>query len=74
MQASGAIAARGGVEVTKLSRIARPDGTRQVTYNGHPLYYYARDRGPGDARGQGLASFGASWYALAPSGNRLARR
>ena len=36
----------------RLSAIVRSDGSEQVTYNGWPLYYYAPDRGPGDARGQ----------------------
>ena len=43
----------------------------QVTYNGHPLYRYAKDKDDGDAYGQGIKSFGASWYVLAPSGNKV---
>jgi predicted lipoprotein with Yx(FWY)xxD motif len=71
VQASGTIVAHGGVDITKVSRITRPDGTKQVTYNGHPLYYYARDGDRSDAYGQGLKSFGAAWYVLAPSGNKI---
>jgi predicted lipoprotein with Yx(FWY)xxD motif len=42
-----------------------------VTYHGHPLYYYAGDSQPGDTTGQGLNQFGAKWYVLASSGDKL---
>ncbi len=57
-----------------LGTITRSDGTTQVTYKGHPLYYYAKDVKDGDAGdtyGQGLKNFGADWYALAPSGHKV---
>jgi predicted lipoprotein with Yx(FWY)xxD motif len=47
------------------------DGGAQVTYHGHPLYYYVGDNGPGDTAGQGLDQFGAKWFVLAPSGNEI---
>jgi predicted lipoprotein with Yx(FWY)xxD motif len=47
------------------------DGGTQVTYHGHPLYYYAGDGRPGDTTGQGLNQFGAKWYVLAASGNKI---
>ncbi len=43
----------------------------QVTYKGHPLYYFAKDGDAGDAYGQGSKSFGAGWYVLAPSGKKI---
>jgi predicted lipoprotein with Yx(FWY)xxD motif len=46
-------------------------GGAQVTYHGHPLYYYVGDNGPGDTAGQGLDQFGARWFVLAPSGNEV---
>jgi predicted lipoprotein with Yx(FWY)xxD motif len=46
-------------------------GTRQVTYNGHPLYYYVGDHKPGATQGQGLKEFGALWYVLSPSGGAI---
>jgi predicted lipoprotein with Yx(FWY)xxD motif len=56
-----------------LLRVARrPDGSVQVSYNGHPLYYSAADRWAGEARGQGQVSFGGAWWAVAPSGNAAA--
>ena len=39
----------------------------QVTYNGHPLYYYAADQKPGDTSGQNVDGFGAEWYVLSPA-------
>jgi predicted lipoprotein with Yx(FWY)xxD motif len=59
------------VLTAKLGTITRSDGTVQVTYNGHPLYYYAKDGDAGDAYGQGIKGFGAAWYVLAPSGNKI---
>jgi predicted lipoprotein with Yx(FWY)xxD motif len=61
-----------GVTGALLGTSLRGDGAAQVTYQGHPLYYYAGDSRPGDAAGQGLDQFGARWYVLAPSGNKLA--
>jgi len=46
-----------------LAVITRADGTMQLTYNGWPLYFYARDSNPGDANGQGV---GSVWYAAQP--------
>jgi predicted lipoprotein with Yx(FWY)xxD motif len=43
----------------------------QVTYNGHPLYYYAGDQQAGDTAGQGLDQFGAKWYVLDAAGNKI---
>jgi predicted lipoprotein with Yx(FWY)xxD motif len=47
----------------KVTLISRSDGSKQVAYNGHPLYSYAGDAGPGDASGQGL---GGVWFAAVP--------
>jgi predicted lipoprotein with Yx(FWY)xxD motif len=63
--------AGGSALASDLGTIARPDGTRQVTYKGHPLYFFARDKDQGDSYGQGIKSFGAGWYALAPNGNKI---
>ncbi len=44
-----------GPDVTgTLGTITRTDGTLQVTYNGKPLYFYARDTSPGDTMGSGI--------------------
>jgi predicted lipoprotein with Yx(FWY)xxD motif len=60
-----------GVAGALLGTSVRGDGGSQVTYRGHPLYYYAGDSRPGDAAGQGLDAFGAKWYVLASSGNKI---
>jgi predicted lipoprotein with Yx(FWY)xxD motif len=60
--------ASGGVSAAGLATITRPDGTKQVTYHGHPLYYFVADPGPGTTKGQGSDSFGARWWLVAPSG------
>lgn len=57
-----------GVPASKLGTTKRTDGTTQVTLSGHPLYTYAADTKPGDAKGNDFSSFGAQWYALQPSG------
>ena len=60
-----------GVNAALLSTSPRPDGTLQVTYNGHPLYYYDDDHGPGTTAGQGESSYGAKWYLLTPAGLKI---
>jgi predicted lipoprotein with Yx(FWY)xxD motif len=67
---SGAPKASGGAEASKLGAIKRTDGTMQVTYAGWPLYTYAADTKPGDAKGTDIKSFGASWYPLHPNGEK----
>jgi predicted lipoprotein with Yx(FWY)xxD motif len=68
---SGAPQAGGQAVAAALGTTTRPDGTVQVTYRGHPLYFYSKDGDSGDAYGQGSKSFGAGWYVLAPSGNKI---
>ena len=58
----------GAVVSAKLTTITRSDGTKQVAYNGHPLYYFAGDTGAGTTTGQGSNSFGAKWWLLTPAG------
>lgn len=60
-------AAGHGVRSKDLSTIARGGGKRQVTYDGHPLYYFAGDR-RGTTSGQGSDGFGAKWWLVSPSG------
>jgi predicted lipoprotein with Yx(FWY)xxD motif len=63
--------AAGNSSAGLLGTIRRTDGTTQLTYAGHPLYYYAGDTRPGDTTGQGLLQFGAQWYALSPDGAEI---
>jgi predicted lipoprotein with Yx(FWY)xxD motif len=70
-RASGSPKAGMGVKGSLLGSTARSDGKPEVTYNGHPLYYYAGDQKAGDTNGEGLTQFGAEWYALSPAGNKV---
>lgn len=63
--------AAGGVSASQITLIKGAGGSSQVAYNGHPLYYYVGDGGPGQTKGQGLNEFGALWYVLAPSGTAI---
>jgi predicted lipoprotein with Yx(FWY)xxD motif len=51
-----------------LGTITRTDGTTQVTYDGHPLYTYAADTAPGQAKGNGLNLSGGVWHEMTVSG------
>jgi predicted lipoprotein with Yx(FWY)xxD motif len=59
------------VQARLLGAVTRSDGTRQVTYNHHPLYLYVGDRQRGDAHGQGLDQFGAGWYVVTAAGDKI---
>jgi len=54
-----------------LGTTKRNDGTNEVTYGGHPLYYVVTDHNPGDATGQGVNNFGARWDVVGPAGNKI---
>jgi predicted lipoprotein with Yx(FWY)xxD motif len=60
-----------GVSQSLIGTTKRRDGTTEVTYGGHPLYYYAPDREQGQITGQALDQFGAPWYALTPGGQEI---
>lgn len=63
-----------GADASKLSTTKRSDGTTEVSYAGHPLYYYAPDgTSGGSTGGQGLDQFGAKWYVLSPSGSAVTK-
>jgi len=67
----GAPVAATGAVSADLGTIARADGTKQVTYKGRPLYFFAKDGDAGDAYGEGSNSFGAGWYVLRPNGSKV---
>jgi len=62
-----------GAKSSLLGSIRRSGGARQVTYAGHPLYLFSGDTRRGQTSGEGLADFGAGWYALTPSGKKIDR-
>jgi predicted lipoprotein with Yx(FWY)xxD motif len=58
-----------GVQDAELGTIERPDGDMQVTYHGHPLYYYAADAStPDNTKGEDVEQFGAGWYLVGAHG------
>jgi predicted lipoprotein with Yx(FWY)xxD motif len=63
LYATGRLVAGTGVEKDKLGVILLPDGSRQVSYLGSPLYQYSKDEKPGDVNGQGLDGI---WYLVTP--------
>ena len=62
-----------GVRASLLGTTKRKDGKLEVTYNGHPLYYFVSDRKPGQTTGQGLNQFGGPWWVLSPAGKEIHR-
>jgi predicted lipoprotein with Yx(FWY)xxD motif len=67
----GAPQAGSGVNSSMLGTTTRSDGSTEVTYHGHPLYYFAGDPGPGTTKGEGLKAFGAGWYVVNAAGNKI---
>lgn len=59
------------IDASLLGTIERPDGSRQVTYDGWPLYYFAQDSGPGDVTGQDVQGYGGEWYLVTPQGEMV---
>ena len=68
---TGAPKAEGEAVAADLGTTTRSEGTKQVTYKGHPLYWYVSDSQAGETTGQGVQSFGAAWWVLAPSGSEI---
>lgn len=66
---TGSPTAGSGVTASLLGTITRSDGSHQVTYNGHPLYTFARDTAAGQVNGEGINHFGGLWYVLDPAGS-----
>jgi predicted lipoprotein with Yx(FWY)xxD motif len=69
--ATGTVTASGGAKASDVGTITRSDGTKQVTYDGHPLYFFSGDSGSGMASGQGSDGFGAKWWLVSPSGSNV---
>jgi predicted lipoprotein with Yx(FWY)xxD motif len=56
---------------SKLLGTVKRGGERQVTYDGHPLYFYAGDTGSGQDNGEGIVSFGGTWYVVGKAGKAV---
>jgi predicted lipoprotein with Yx(FWY)xxD motif len=63
--------AGGDVKASLLGTTKRADGSLEVTYAGHPLYYFAGDSGAGQTAGEGSNGFGAPWWIVSPGGKAL---
>jgi predicted lipoprotein with Yx(FWY)xxD motif len=68
---NGAPKAAGAASPSLLGTTTRSDGTKQVTYSGHPLYYFTGDAKAGDTNGEGSTAFGAGWDVLSPTGTKV---
>ena len=60
-----------GLSASKLGTTKRKDGKQQVTYGGHPLYYFNPDKKAGDVKGQGIVHFGGAWWVVSPAGVKI---
>jgi predicted lipoprotein with Yx(FWY)xxD motif len=65
--------AANGVKKNLLSTTTRSNGSKQVTYNGHPLYTFSGDKKAGQTHGQGLNAFGAKWYVMGTNGKQITK-
>ncbi|QNP74191.1 hypothetical protein IAG44_35215 [Streptomyces roseirectus] len=61
------VSAGDGIDKSILGEVTRADGTKQLTIDGWPAYYYAKDANPGETNGQNV---GNKWFALAPDGKK----
>jgi predicted lipoprotein with Yx(FWY)xxD motif len=57
-----------GLAAADFGTVALADGSQQITFHGHQLYYFAADSTPGDANGQGI---GGSWFVVDSAGNAI---
>jgi predicted lipoprotein with Yx(FWY)xxD motif len=69
----GALTAGTGLKAKLLGTTKRKNGTRQVTYAGHPLYRFKLDKHAGEVKGQGQDFFGGKWYALSAAGRTVTK-
>lgn len=69
--ARGTPTATNGAKGSLLGTTLRRNGKRQVTYRGHPLYYYVSDRKPGQVTCQNVEEFGGLWLVVSPGGRAI---
>ena len=63
-----------GLNSSILGTTKRTDGKLQVTYNGHPLYYFVKDTKVGDANGEGIDHFGGRWWVVSATGSQITKK
>jgi predicted lipoprotein with Yx(FWY)xxD motif len=62
-----------GVKASLLGTIRRSNGSRQLTYNKHPLYTFVLDKNAGQTNGEANLAFGAKWYAVSAKGTAVVK-
>jgi predicted lipoprotein with Yx(FWY)xxD motif len=60
-----------GLKASLLGTTKRRGGKLQVTYGGHPLYFFAQDKKAGDVNGQGFVHFGGTWWVVSAAGKKI---
>ena len=68
---SGQPVAGSGASASLLGTTQRTDGSTEVTYGGHPLYYVVTDKNAGDTSGQAVNNYGGLWYVVGPDGKQI---
>lgn len=63
--------ASGGAQQSMLGTTSRSDGSTQVIYADHPLYFYVDDKSAGAMKGEGSDGFGSKWWIVAPDGSAI---
>lgn len=70
----GEVKAGPGVDPKLVSSFQTHDGENQVAYKGHPLYTFAQDTSAGSALGEGIHTYGGTWWMVSPTGQAVTRR
>jgi predicted lipoprotein with Yx(FWY)xxD motif len=73
LDTSGTMKAGPGVHVSLLSSFERSGGATQVLYNNHALYTYEEDTGPGMTTGQGVETYGGTWWVVSADGRAITK-
>jgi predicted lipoprotein with Yx(FWY)xxD motif len=60
-----------GLKASLVGTTKRRDGKLQVTYGGHPLYFFAQDKKAGDVNGQAFVHFGGAWWVVSAAGEKI---
>lgn len=68
---SGAVKSGPGVDPRLLSKFQSSDGGSQVAYGKHPLYTYEEDASAGTAEGEGVETYGGTWWLVSPTGHAV---
>ncbi|MGH9105699.1 MAG: COG4315 family predicted lipoprotein [Acidimicrobiales bacterium] len=71
LDVTGSLKAGPGVETSLLSTFERHGGESQVLYDGHALYTFEQDTGAGMVTGQGIRTYGGTWWVVTPSGKAV---